>query len=522
MQRREIRWRSLGWVLAACVGGGAAFAASSEELGRPAKAAEGDKKEKEGKVSETETREIESGSLGALLGGEVLPIDLAAALKLGGVSNPEILLARQRVVEAVALRQLAAAQILPSLHVGLSYDDHNGNLQQSSGNILKVDRSSLYIGAGASAVAAGTVGIPGVFWAGNISETIYGALIAHQVVEVRAFASRAVENEMLLRIAVTYTELVRAEGLSAIARKNLEDARAAEHLTATFAKAGAGNDADADRARAERGQREAERTLAEGKVLIVSARLAELLNLDPTTRLSVQDDKVIPCPVVPDPIPLPELVAIALLNRPELKERQAVIRQSLLALESSQVLPFSPTVILGLSYGAEAGGSNLVAQPVNTDVNARGEPRFSPFEGRLDFDAVAFWTAQNLGLGNKALIQSARSRLGTAELQLLEKLDRVRAEVANAYSRTHARYAQIGTAEQAVRDATASLELDSKAIRGGAGKPIELLESLRLLARARITYLNAIADYNRAQLELYVALGQPPANTLARRAPANH
>ena len=51
------------------------------------------------------------------------------------------------------------------------------------------------------------------------------------------------------------------------------------------------------------------------------------------------------------------------------------------------------------------------------------------------------------------------------------------------------------------------------------GLPIELLESLRLLARGRYAYLNAIADYNRAQLELYVALGKPPPNALARPAP---
>src|SRR5579872_1210753 len=42
-----------------------------------------------------------------LLSGEERPIDLASALQLAGVQNPEILLARARVTEAVALRQLA-------------------------------------------------------------------------------------------------------------------------------------------------------------------------------------------------------------------------------------------------------------------------------------------------------------------------------------------------------------------------------------------------------------------------------
>jgi hypothetical protein len=55
--------------------------------------------------------------------------------------------------------------------------------------------------------------------------------------------------------------------------------------------------------------------------------------------------------------------------------------------------------------------------------------------------------------------------------------------------------------------------------RNREGLPIEVLNSLRLLGRSRLTYFDAICDYNRAQFELYVALGQPPANTLARPVP---
>ena len=49
--------------------------------------------------------------------------------------------------------------------------------------------------------------------------------------------------------------------------------------------------------------------------------------------------------------------------------------------------------------------------------------------------------------------------------------------------------------------------------------PIELLDSFRLMAGARIDYIDAIVDYNEAQFELYVALGQPPANALAHPVP---
>src|SRR5262245_38146649 len=45
-----------------------------------------------------------------LLAGEIASVDLPSVLALAGVQNPDLLIARQRVVEAVAWRQFAAAQ----------------------------------------------------------------------------------------------------------------------------------------------------------------------------------------------------------------------------------------------------------------------------------------------------------------------------------------------------------------------------------------------------------------------------
>src|SRR5262249_2492111 len=97
-----------------------------------------------------------SSSIHSILDNDTSAIDLASTRRLAGVQNPETLLARERVTEAVAVRQLAAAQILPNLNAGTSLDIHNGPLQRSTGVIEKVNRGSLYLGLGASAVGAGT------------------------------------------------------------------------------------------------------------------------------------------------------------------------------------------------------------------------------------------------------------------------------------------------------------------------------------------------------------------------------
>jgi outer membrane protein TolC len=457
--------------------------------------------------------EIKFPSIPTILDKESRPIDLAAALQLAGVQNPEILLARERIIEAAALRQLAAAQFLPSINAGTSLDHHNGNLQQSNGNMLKVNRDSLYLGLGASAVGAGTVNVPGIVWSGNVSATIYQSLVSRQVVRQREFASQATQNEVLLRVAQGYLELLRAEGRRAIAAKNKGEALEVARITANFAAKGQGRQSDADRAATELEQRNNDLLQAETDTLTASARLCQLLGLNPSERLHPVDGWVVPRPIVPEPIPVPELITIALTQRPELRERQAAIRAAFLELRNAKVLPFSPNVILGYSAGGFGGGSDLATEAVPS------QPRFTNLKDRQDFDVVVFWSLRNLGVGNAAMIRLAQSNVRQNELRNIEVLDRIRAEVVLAFARTHARYAQIETNERAVQASSKAFAQDYERTKNGVGQPIEVTDSMRLLTRSRYSYLDAIIDYNRAHFDLYVALGQPPANALARPVP---
>jgi outer membrane protein TolC len=448
-----------------------------------------------------------------ILSKEVQPIDLTTALRLAGVENPQLNLARTRVLEAAAQRQLAAAYFLPSINPGTNYDSHTGNLQQSNGNILSLNRSAVYVGAGSNAVAAGTVTIPGVFLAENLGVGIYNYLASRQVVREREIDVIAVRNQVLLDVALAYSELLRSEGRRAVQTQARDEARTIARLTADFAREGQGRAADANRAATELARREADIQAAEAEILTSSAQLCRLLNLDPSIRLHPTDAFLVPQPIVPDPTPIAELIAIGLLNRPELAAQRAGIQAAIYMLDSAKILPFSPTVLVGFSAGGFGGGSNLV------------RPIFGGFSGREDLDAIAYWTIQNLGVGNIALVRQASARLQVAQFEQIELLNLVRSQVAEAYARAHARFAQISTFEDAVRSGYLSFREDLERIRGLGGPeehnvlPIELLNSFRLLAGARLDYLDAIVNFNRSEFEMYVALGQPPANALARPVP---
>ena len=234
-----------------------------------------------------------------------------------------------------------------------------------------------------------------------------------------------------------------------------------------------------------------------------------MLNLDPSIRLHPTDALVAPMAIVPDPIPVAQLIALALTQRPEMAERRVVIREALLGLEGAHALPFSPTVLLAFSDGGYGGGSNLV------------RPIFGGFGNRTDVDLIAYWTLQNMGIGNLALIKIAKANLGVTQYQELAMLDQVRDEVAEAYAKTHSRYEQLLEDEQAVRSGIRGFSEDLERIKEAAeGLPIEVLNNLRLKALAEYEYLEAIVGYNRAHFELYVALGQPPPAALARPVPA--
>ena len=54
-----------------------------------------------------------------------------------------------------------------------------------------------------------------------------------------------------------------------------------------------------------------------------------------------------------------------------------------------------------------------------------------------------------------------------------------------------------------------SLHLNMTRIRGGEGLPIEALQAIQSVAKARSAYLNAVIVYNKTQFELLRALGSP-------------
>lgn len=449
-----------------------------------------------------------------LIPGQVIrPIDLPDALRLAGANDLDIAIARERTTEALAALQEARVQWLPSIYLGPNWIRHDGQVQTVEGRIVPVSKSSLFLGAtaaGGSSVsgpipAGGPAQVSGLTSILRFSDIIFAPLAARQVVDARRAGIQAATNDALLGVAEAYMDLQLAAGKLAIAREAATNAETLAILTESYARTGAGLDADYRRAVTERDRQRKNVELAVGDLESASAELVRRTRLDPTLVVAPIEPPESVLRLIPEDHPIDELITIGLRNRPELAESQALVQATLTRLRQARLRPFIPSLAFRYSGGGFGGGQNGF---------------FGDFSSRSDADVNLYWEVQNLGFADRAITKQRAAQQRTANLELLKVQDRVAAEVVRAEKGRIASARQMDEAGRALPEAQSSLALNLKNIRHGAGlpgatRPIEVLQPIQALAQARLDYLNAVLDYNRAQFRLNWALGHPRDETIA-------
>ena len=426
------------------------------------------------------------------------PIELTTALRLAEVENPLIAEARQRVGEALAVQQGAQALLLPSLNIGTNYHSHTGNLQRSAGRILNLNEKSLYFGGGAGAYAASQPEVPAVNIYSALTDALFEPLAARQQVENARFSATATANSILMEVSELYFELLAAETDLRVRRESAAQEAEVARLTRAYAEAQQGRRADAERSATELSLIEIEVRQAEEDVAVASARLARRLHLDQSVRVRPAAPETETVTIVDPAAPLPNLIQAALRARPELGARAAALSAAEIHHRQERYRPLLPTLWVGFSGGAFGGGSNLTGLEL------------AHFAGRTDFDVMAFWTIQNLGSGNLALQRRRWAEVGQAVAEQSRMIATVRTEVSAAYADVIAARQQVEITTRELASAEVGFREDLQRIRNTVGRPIEVVNSLELLNRARVARIRAVTDYNKAEFRLFVSLGSPP------------
>ena len=238
-----------------------------------------------------------------------------------------------------------------------------------------------------------------------------------------------------------------------------------------------------------------------------------MLHLDPGVVVQPLEPPFLEVTLVPPGRSQDDLIAEALVQRPELAQQQALVQVTLARLKQEKLRPFLPYVLLRgtatnptgtLSSGVFGGGANDVLHN---------------FSMRNDMDLQVLWELQNMGFGYKAQVHQRQAEKEAAVIDLYRAQDRVAAEVSQAYAEVVSAASRLGEAEGELKDAA---ELIGQNIDGlGQTKrttgnitvllvrPQEAVAAVQELAQAYADYFGAVADYNRAQFRLYRALGSP-------------
>jgi outer membrane protein TolC len=433
--------------------------------------------------------------------GAPLPINLSSALTLANARPIDVVAAAERVRVATAQLELASVQWLPTVTVGGDYNRHEGSIQNADGTVTEASRGSLMVGVGTGIGNAAVL---------NVNDAVFAPLIARQTVRAREADLRAAQNDSLVAVTDAYFAVQQARGELAGAADATRRTQVLVDRTRKLAT-GLVPELEATRAEAELARRQQVEELARERWRVSSAELVRLLRLDPGTQVDPVEPPQLRVVLIDAVRTVDDLIPIALTSRPELASRQAQVQATLALLRREQLRPLVPSILL-------RGWSTPVTGTLAAGVFAGGPNGKLDSGSRLDLDVQVLWQLDNLGFGNRAMTHQREAESRLAVVELFRVQDQVAADVAQAHARSQEAARRVAIAERGLRLAAESADKNLAALgqlrRVGdvnqlIVRPLEAVTAVQALAQAYSDYYTAVADHNRAQFQLYRALGHP-------------
>jgi outer membrane protein TolC len=411
---------------------------------------------------------------------EFLTIDLPTTLRLAGARNIDIQLAREKFAEARAAEESAIERFFPWVAPGITYRRHDNLIQNTEGLIEEVHKQSYAPGG---TVAAQT----------DLGDAVFRSLEAHQLKKAARHGLDAQRAETILTAARGYFDLAAAHEAVGVAREAL---RASTDYAAEIERAvnaGIAFKGDALRVKVQQQRDEIALRWAEENVRLASAKLVQILHLDPIVELMPRDASVVPLSIISVKEPLGDLLSQALAARPETQESTALLNAAQQAKNGAIYGPLIPSVGGQAFFGGLGGGKN-------SETGHFGESE--------DYVALLTWRVGPGGLFDFGNIHARQARLRDAALTADKVIDQVANEVITSQTRVQSLANQIATAKQSLSDAEEALRLGQERKEFGVGVVLETILAEQDLARARNDYLNIVTDYNKTQYALVRALGR--------------
>jgi outer membrane protein TolC len=432
-----------------------------------------------------------------------LPINLATALRLADARPLVIEAARAAIETEYGLYEQARVLWLPTVYLGADYQRHDGgqeNIVQNGRTVLG-PRNQFLAGGGAQAVFA-------------LTDAIYAPLAERQLLRARNLEVQTAKNDALLSVAVAYFDVQQARGYLAGTLDSVARARELARRVGSLGR-GLAPQIEVERVNTLLADLEQQAASARQDWRTSSATLTRVLRLDPAAVVAPLEPPHLQVTLVSPKETVDALIPVGLTTRPELATQQAVVQATLVRLRQERMRPLIPSLVLTANATPE--------ELLGAGVYGTGANSLNHWSGRSDWDAAMVWQFKNLGFGNRGLVTQRRGEQRQALVELFRIQDLVAAEVAQAHAQVEAAAVRVGRAEAGLKSALASyggnLRGLSETVRAGdllvlINRPQEVVAALQQLQQAYLNYYTSANDYNRAQFQLFRALGYP-AQTLA-------
>lgn len=440
-----------------------------------------------------------------------LPINLATCLRLAD-ARPLVVAAAQAGVW-VAEAQLERAKVLwvPTLTFGFDYIRHDGGGPDFNKGILTAPSLNYFYGGGGL-----------IQWV-NLTDAYFEPIVARHALSARNWDIQAAKNDALLQTARAYFHVHEARGRFTGSLYTVERGR---ELVDRIAELGRDlvPGVEVERARNFLADLEQRATREREAWRVSSADLTQVLRLDPRAVIVPREPDHLQITIVDPARSLDDLVAVAIRNRPELAAQQATVRAAEARLRREKARPLLPVV--GLNGFQTSGGMLLQGGIFGLGPNGS----LDQWSGRADVSIQAIWQLEGFGLGNLARIKKQRGSQSEAIIGLYRAQDSVAAEVTTAHAIVQSAAARVLQADRSLRAALATFDRTyeglSQTTRFGdvlvpVNRPQEVVYALQLLKLTFDEYFSTVAEYNRAQFDLYHALGYPARELSVMRAPGD-
>jgi outer membrane protein TolC len=436
------------------------------------------------------------------------PINLATALRLAD-ARPLMVAAAQASVW-VAEAELTRAKVLwiPTLNMGFDYIRHDGGGPDFNKGIMTAPSVNFFYGGGG-------------MWA-NISTTdaLFQPLYARQVLNSRHLDIQAAKNDALHQTADAYFQVHQYRGMYAGALYAVERGHALVEKVVQLSRELVPK-VEVERAQNMLADLEQLAVFDRQQWRVKSADLTQVLRLDPRAVLEPLEHDHIQITLIDPGRQLDDLMPIALTNRPELASRQAMVQAMLALVRQEKARPFLPNILInGFQTPYEMIQAGIFGLGPNSSLNQ--------WRGRVDLSYQPLWQLDAFGLGNLARIKEQRGMQSQAIIEFFKTQDMVAADVTRALARLQSAAGRVFQADRSLRTGIITfnghLEGLGQTTRLGnilvlTYRPQEAVYSLQLLKVAIDEYFTTVSDYNRAQFELFHALGYPAQELSCLRPP---